>query len=131
MMRPVKLAIAVAVAAAAVAPTLALTVRDDSGGLVLQKAIEFDRAPKPIRVMGSCRSACTLVLAYPSTCAGPGAEFVFHAPFGAGKFDERIRRWMMGRYRAPVRAWIRSRGGLTSRPVTLRGEELRRLVRAC
>jgi hypothetical protein len=125
-----KLLIAAALLAALVAPAGATTIYEDDGGMAIQKAIQYDHASKPIRVMGRCASACTLVLAYESTCAGPSASFVFHAPFGS-KGADMVGAWMMKRYRPAVRAWIRAHGGLTHRLITLSGNELHKLVRTC
>jgi len=124
-------ALAAVAALALSSPSAAITVHNDNGGYVFQYAKRFQHAKKPIRIMGSCKSACTLALAYSSTCVGPNASLTFHAPFGAGKHNGRIGQWLMGRYPAAIRSWIRSRGGLTSRAITLRGAELRRLVRQC
>jgi len=107
-------------------PAAALDIRHDRGGIALNHAVKFARASKPIRVFGTCMSACTLALKYLSTCAGPNASFHFHAAT-----HPRITQWMMAQYKPAIRSWIRGRGGLTSRMITLRGAELRRLVRSC
>ncbi len=100
----------------------------DHGGKVWSYAL---RTKSPAHINYTCMSACTLRLANPRTCVGPRAVFVFHAPFNAGRHNARIGRWMMGLYPPPIRSWIRSRGGLTSRPIVLRGAALRARVRAC
>ena len=112
-------------------PANGLDIYNDNGGRVFSYAIRFEYAPKPIRILGRCMSACTLALAYPSTCVGPRASLVFHAPYGAGAHNGVAKKWMMGRYPAPIRAWIAAHGGLTSRPITLRGAALRKIVRSC
>ena len=107
-------------------PAAALDIYSDNGGMALEYAVKFARASKPIRVFGNCASSCTLALKYPSTCAGPRAAFRFHAAT-----HPRITRWLMAQYPASIRAWIRARGGLTSRLITLSGPELRARIRKC
>src|SRR6516162_11409578 len=81
---------------------------------------------------GPCLSACTLVLSMvPSNriCVTRRAVFGFHA---ARSIDRRGRTYaepeaseiVLQTYPAGVRNWIRSRGGLTSRLLLLRGREL-------
>lgn len=107
------------------------TIYSDDGGYVFRYAEFFDAAAKPIRILGSCESACTLALHYPDTCAGPQASFVFHAPYNTGHHHEAVTEWVMRRFLPPVRAWLSARGGLTARPIRLEGTALRRLVRRC
>jgi hypothetical protein len=130
-MNTLRLAAVAALALSFAAPSEAATIHNDNGGYVFQHAMRFARASKPIRIMGSCKSACTLALSYPSTCVGPRASLTFHAPFGAGKHNARIKQWLLGRYPATIRSWIRAQGGLTSRAITLRGAELHKRVRSC
>jgi len=89
---------------------------------------------------GPCFSACTLVLtAIPRErlCVTPRAVLGFHA---AQFLDTRSRK----RYPAPgptqvlastypegVRSWIERHGGLTSRLILLRGQELASLYSRC
>ena len=113
------------------APSHALIIRNDNGGHVYSYAIRYAHAQKPIRIMGSCKSACTLALHYRSTCVGSDASLWFHAVRGAGKHNRRLTQWVYGLYPPAVRTWIRSHGGLTSRPIILRGAELRRIVKSC
>jgi hypothetical protein len=103
----------------------------DNGGYVLQYAVKYARAEKPIRLPRVCKSACTLALKYESTCAPEGAELWFHAVSGAGEHNARMTRWVFNYYKPSVRSWIRANGGLTSRFIVLRGAALRRVVRVC
>jgi hypothetical protein len=88
---------------------------------------------------GPCLSACTLVLSMvPSNriCVTRRAVFGFHA---ARSIDRRGRTYaepeasqiVLQTYPAGVRNWIRSRGGLTSRLLLLRGRELAALYPTC
>ncbi len=88
---------------------------------------------------GPCLSACTLVLSMvPSEriCVTRRAVFGFHA---ARSMDRRGRLYaepeasklVLQAYPGPVRDWIVSRGGLTSRLLLLRGRELSAMYRPC
>jgi hypothetical protein len=88
---------------------------------------------------GPCLSACTLVLSMvPSDriCVTRRAVLGFHA---ARSVDKRGRTYaepeasqiVLQTYPARVRNWIRSRGGLTSRLLLLRGRELAAIYPTC
>jgi hypothetical protein len=88
---------------------------------------------------GPCLSACTLVLSMvPSDriCVTRRAVFGFHA---ARSMDRRGRLYaepeasklVLQAYPGPVRDWIISRGGLTSRLLMLRGRDLSAMYRPC
>ena len=88
---------------------------------------------------GPCLSACTLVLsAVPANriCVTRRAVLGFHA---ARSMDQRGRLYaepeasaaVLEAYPAPVRSWIRRRGGLSSRVLLLRGRELAAIYPVC
>ncbi|MEO6382720.1 MAG: hypothetical protein ABI146_01335 [Nitrobacter sp.] len=88
---------------------------------------------------GPCLSACTLVLsAVPNDriCVTQRAVLGFH---GARSVDRRGRFFaepeasaaVLEAYPAPVRDWIRRRGGLTSHLLLLRGRDLARIYPRC
>jgi hypothetical protein len=88
---------------------------------------------------GPCLSACTLVLSMvPASriCVTRRAILGFHA---ARSIDRRGRMYaepeaselVLEAYPSPVRGWIRSRGGLTSRLLLLRGRELAAIYPSC
>ncbi|HVV39601.1 MAG TPA: hypothetical protein VHC94_00880 [Nitrobacter sp.] len=88
---------------------------------------------------GPCYSACTLVLAaipHDHICVTHRAVLGFH---GARSVDRRGRfhaepeasAAVLDAYPEPVRAWIRKRGGLTSRLLLLRGHALTRIYPRC
>jgi hypothetical protein len=59
----------------------AIVIRNDSGGVVesyKNAARRYAREHRRIEIRGSCRSACTLALAVPTTCVGPGAVLKWH-----------------------------------------------------
>jgi len=100
---------------------------------------EVNRSGERVVIDGPCLSACTLVLSMvPSEriCVTRRAVLGFHA---ARSIDRRGRtyaepeasRLVLDAYPGPVRNWIISRGGLTSRLLLLRGRELAAMYRPC
>jgi hypothetical protein len=100
---------------------------------------EVNRSGERVVIDGPCLSACTLVLSMvPSEriCVTRRAVLGFHA---ARSIDRRGRtyaepeasRLVLDAYPGPVRSWIVSRGGLTSRLLLLRGRELAAMYRSC
>src|SRR6202140_2181871 len=88
---------------------------------------------------GPCLSACTLVLSMVPNdriCVTRRAVLGFHA---ARSIDRRGRIYaepeaselVLQTYPAPVRGWIRRRGGLTSRLLLLHGRELAAIYPTC
>jgi hypothetical protein len=88
---------------------------------------------------GPCLSACTLVLSVvpdDRICVTRRAILGFHA---ARSIDRRGRMYaepeaselVLEAYPAPVRGWIRRRGGLTSHLLLLRGRELTAIYPSC
>jgi hypothetical protein len=88
---------------------------------------------------GPCLSACTLVLSVVPNdriCVTRRAILGFHA---ARSIDRRGRLYaepeaseaVLDAYPAPVRDWIRRRGGLTSRLLLLRGRALAAIYPRC
>ena len=88
---------------------------------------------------GPCLSACTLVLSMvpdDRICVTRRAVLGFHA---ARSVDQRGRSFaepeaselVLQTYPAPVRGWIRRRGGLSSRLLVLRGRELAAIYPVC
>ena len=88
---------------------------------------------------GPCLSACTLVLSMvpdDRICVTRRAVLGFH---GARSVDRRGRssaepgasELVLATYPAPVRGWIRRRGGLSSRLLVLRGRELAAIYPSC
>jgi hypothetical protein len=88
---------------------------------------------------GPCLSACTLVLSLvpgERICVTKRAVLGFHA---ARSVDRRGRFYaepeaseaVLAAYPVPVRDWIRSRGGLSSRLLLLKGRELAAIYPRC
>jgi hypothetical protein len=88
---------------------------------------------------GPCLSACTLVLSLvPSDriCVTRRAILGFHAarsidPRGRLYAEPEASELVLEAYPAPVRGWIRHRGGLSSRLLLLRGRELAAIYPSC
>jgi hypothetical protein len=128
--------------------TLASPVRADvrilasPGGQVGPFLDMFERmreSGERVVIDGPCLSACTLVLSMVPNeriCVTRRAILGFH---GARSIDRRGRfiaepeasELVLEAYPAPVRSWIRQRGGLTSRLLLLRGRELAAMYRSC
>jgi hypothetical protein len=102
----------------------------------------FDRVRESgelVVIDGPCLSACTLVLSVVPNdhiCVTRRAVLGFHA---ARSIDRRGRLYaepeaseaVLEAYPGPVRDWIRSRGGLSSRLLLLRGRDLAAIYPKC
>jgi hypothetical protein len=92
-----------------------------------------------IVIDGPCYSACTLVLStipHGRLCVTRRAVLGFHAPrlvddYGQEYFAPEATHVMGAAYPAPIRNWISRHGGLTQRPIFLRGRELMALYPLC
>jgi hypothetical protein len=136
-------------AAAALLCTLALTpvraeirILASPGGQVgpfLDMFEQVRASGERVVIDGPCLSACTLVLSVVPNdriCVTRRAVLGFHA---ARSMDRRGRLYaepeaseqVLEAYPAAVRGWIRSRGGLTSRLLLLRGRELAAIYPRC
>jgi hypothetical protein len=89
---------------------------------------------------GPCFSACTLVLStIPRNriCVTRRAVLGFHAPRLVDAYGreypapEATTRLVTAAYPPAIRDWIRRHGGLTDKPIFLRGRELAALYRLC
>jgi hypothetical protein len=132
------------VAGALVAPPAQaeVRIRASPGGRVGPFLDMFERvraSGERVVIDGPCLSACTLVLSLVPNeriCVTRRAVLGFHA---ARSIDRRGRSYaepeaselVLQAYPAPVRGWITSRGGLTSRLLLLRGRELAAFYPAC
>lgn len=138
---------AILVAAVAAALTLSparaeVRILASPGGQVGPFLDLFERvraSGERVVIDGPCLSACTLVLSLVPNeriCVTHRAVLGFHA---ARSIDRRGRMYaepeaselVLQAYPAPVRGWIRSRGGLTSRLLVLRGRELAAIYPTC
>lgn len=73
----------VAVMIICVGPAEALTVRRDYGGSVADRIAQVRTLAQQgaeVRIVGTCVSACTLLLGVPGACVSPSARLGFHGP---------------------------------------------------
>jgi hypothetical protein len=112
-------------------------IAGDRGGYVVQYALrmlKLQQSGKLVQFAGRCDSACTIYLALPrsQTCISPGASFRFHAPYGAGSRGNHFARmYMLNSYPGWVRSWINSKGGLSSRLITMDYAYASKFMRTC
>ena len=108
-------------------------------GTYLELFSVLRRSGQRVVIAGPCFSACTLVLStMPRSriCITPKAVLGFHSPRwidGQGRQYAATAetRLVAATYPAPVRAWIERHGGLTSKPIFLRGRELAAMFPRC
>jgi len=108
-------------------------------GTYLELFSVLRRSGQRVVIDGPCFSACTLVLStMPRSriCITPKAVLGFHSPRwidGQGRQYAATAetRLVAATYPAPVRAWIERHGGLTSKPIFLRGRELAAMFPRC
>ena len=133
------LAAAMLVAAPAVAEVRIIQSPGGQVGPFLDLFEQVRDSGERVVIDGPCLSACTLVLSMvPSNriCVTRRAVLGFHA---ARSIDRRGRtsaepeasEIVLQTYPSGVRNWIRSRGGLSSRLLLLRGRELAALYPTC
>lgn len=147
VLRPILPAFPAAVMAAALllAPPLAAEViRHDMGGDLDRRVAlvaQMRAAGTPVRIEGTCVSACTLYLGLPNACVAPEAELGFHGPrtnmpgipLPHADF-ERQTRVMAAHYPGPIRDWFMAEARLltTASYYVLTGTEAIRMgARAC
>ena len=126
-----------------VAPAAAdVRILSSSGGVVseyLELFAALRESGERVVIDGPCYSACTLVLTtipHDRICVTRKAVLGFHA---ARLMDEQGRifsasdatRVVEATYPAGVRAWIERHGGLTAKPIFLRGRQLATLYPRC
>lgn len=101
----------------AVAPQAnAMTVRKDLGGSVRERIVQVEhlsRTGAEVRIVGTCISACTLLLGVPNACVTPSARLGFHGPSTRNSGlplprdeYERISLQMANLYPPQIRNWF-------------------------
>jgi hypothetical protein len=125
------------------APALAdVRILASPGGDVVQFLKLFEtlkNSGERVIIDGPCLSACTLVLSEiprDKICMTSRAVLGFHAPRVIGRDDREYdaagaTRVIAAIYPAAIRAWIERHGGLTTKPIFLRGRELAALYSHC
>jgi hypothetical protein len=108
---------------------LALVITYNPGGHIINGLLDATRAKavgETVVINGYCASACTLHLINPKSCATKRAVLLFHAAS-----NRNGTRALMKLYPPRVRAYVTAHGGLTKRPVIVRGRAAQRLIGAC
>jgi len=109
----------------------------DNGGQLVRYALRmkrFKRDRTKVRFAGTCSSACTLYLALPrrQTCVSPGSKFRFHKPYGSSRRNNaQASRYLLKSYPRWVRSYIRSKGGLSTRWITMDYHYTKRFMKTC
>src|SRR4030088_686873 len=139
----IKAVVVAAALCAAMSPTRAeVRILASPGGQVGPFLDLFERvrdSGERVVIDGPCLSACTWVrrlVPNDRICVTRRAVLGFHA---ARSIDRRGRMYaepeaselVLEAYPAPVRGWIRHRGGLSSRLLLLRGRELAAIYPSC
>ena len=141
---PFGVGVVVVLALFAVLPARAdVRIVSSPGGAVDAYLAAFARmrqSGERVIIDGPCLSACTLVLStIPRNriCVTRRAVLGFHAPrwfyprTGSTTRAPEATRSVTASYPPGVRAWIKKRGGLTQKPIYLRGKELAALYPRC
>ncbi|MEL7091481.1 MAG: hypothetical protein AAFN94_07080 [Pseudomonadota bacterium] len=108
-----------------------LVVRNDRGGLLLQRIRQLDnlrQQSRPVEIRGGiCFSTCTMYLGLENTCVSPNTTFGFHGPSSYGRaldpatfnraseiiashYPAQLRRWYMDTGRFKIRSIYRIKG---------------------
>lgn len=70
-----------------------LIIRSDGGGNIHDYADRIAAlGDRQVRIVGVCKSSCTMFLGYSGTCVSPEASFAFHGP----RSDDQSVRNLMG-----------------------------------
>jgi hypothetical protein len=119
-----------------------MVITDDIGGRIGKYVEAYQSARQSgemVVIDGVCLSACTLVLGIvpkDRICITRRATLGFHAAWLPGPEGRPVRseagtQALWEYYPPNVRKWIRSRGGLSSKMLFLRGRELTRMYPEC
>jgi hypothetical protein len=121
-------------------------IADDRGGRIgtyVDKYQGLRTSGESVIIDGLCASACTIVLGavpHDKICVTTKANLGFHAAwdFGSNAYGKNTAitnpeatRMLYAMYPAPIRRWIRQRGGLKSQMIFLRGKQLFAMYKPC
>jgi hypothetical protein len=127
---------------AAVPASADLRIRSSAGGEVAEYLTLFSlmrASGERVVIDGPCFSACTLVLSTiprERICVTRRAVLGFHAARWVDQYGSEYpasdeTQMIAATYPAPIRAWIARKGGLSSRPIFLRGRALAAIYPTC
>jgi hypothetical protein len=106
-------------------PVAKTIVRDDPGGVLSEyekKWLFIAVKGGDVDVLGSCRSACTVLTGYipkDRLCYGPESSLSFHQArktFSGYEPHPEATKWLWDRYPADIRGWLVAKGGLDKLP---------------
>lgn len=117
-------------------------IKADPGGQIgpyLQNFMAMRDSGERVAIDGPCLSACTMVLGViprERICVTSRARLGFHAAWNPDQYgqpvtSQRATKFLMDIYPEHVRAWIKSRGGLTRKLMILSGPELAAMYQTC
>lgn len=97
----------------------AMTVTRDMGGSVRERIVQvksLSQSGAQVRILGTCISACTLLLGVPNACVSPNARLGFHGPgtrhnglpLPRAEY-ERVSLQMASLYPPQIRSWFMAR----------------------
>jgi len=120
----------------------AVRIAYDRGGRIdiyVHKYQRLASSGESVVIDGLCASACTIVLSaipHDKICVTSRAALGFHSAWGFGDdgrtfTDPEATLMLYSMYPTPVQHWITRRGGLTPRPIFLRGKPLQAMYQAC
>lgn len=118
-------------------PIRYMTIGNDSGGYIIKYALRMMKIRQSgalVKFNGRCDSACTLFLAIPSShsCTTNDASFRFHLPLGSSESGNKLARdYMLRNYPGWVRSWIRQKGGLSHKLITMNASYAQKFTGAC
>ena len=114
-----------------------ISISGDRGGYVVVYALrmlKLKQSGRQVQFRGSCNSACTLYLALPprQVCVAPQTSFNFHLPYGASASGNMAAAsYMLRSYPSWVRSWIRSKGGLSGRMISMNYTHASKFLPTC
>ena len=114
-----------------------VNIGNDRGGYVIKYALRMMKirnSGKQVKFSGSCASACTLFLALPKdrSCLTKNASFRFHLPYGTSQRGVKVaRNYMLNNYPRWVRSWIKQKGGLSNRLITMNASYASKFIKSC
>jgi hypothetical protein len=126
----------------AIQPCIGITIFDDLGGSLgdyLQRFAAIRDSGESVRIDGSCFSACTLVIAMiqkQRICVTERAILGFHATWANNSKGQRVinsvgTELLYHLYPSEIRSWITRHGGLRTRTIVLKGQELATFYSRC
>lgn len=113
-----------ALLASATGSATAMTITRDMGGSVRERIVQVSALSEKgteVRIVGTCISACTLLLGVPTACVTPFAKLGFHGPSTRARGlplpraeFERVSAQMAALYPPQIRKWFMATARMTT-----------------